>query len=54
MSHTFSIYFSYSSVLQWLSSQMRIMTSWALANVCDALDYSVDDSSFEGINDAIT
>lgn len=29
---------------------MRVTSSWALANVCEALRYRVNDRSFEGIN----
>jgi hypothetical protein len=28
---------------------VRITASWALANLCDALRYRVDDRSFEGL-----
>jgi hypothetical protein len=29
-------------------TSVRITASWALANLCDALRYRVDDRSFEG------
>lgn len=42
--------FTFFLLLCVLSIQVRVTASWALANVCEALRYRVNDTSFGGIN----